>query len=124
MSAADSRAHPAYTRTGAACYGLLLYQVFLQPAKDILDGNQGRGMSAHDEGLSLRWPTDRGACVNGIARKQTRANPRPGRMPAEGSAGDKPLHSARHTRERWPCANTRLRGGRRLRSSQAQRHVT
>lgn len=87
MPATDFRAHPAYRRTEATYYGLLLYQVFLQPAKDMLNGNQGCGLSARDEGLSLQWPTDRRAWAGGTARKQTRAHPRPDACPAEGLGG-------------------------------------
>lgn len=85
MPATDFRAHPACGRTEATYYGLLLYQVFLQPAKDILNGNQGRGVNARDEGLSLHWPADRRACAGGTARKQTRAHPWLGLMPGRGS---------------------------------------
>lgn len=85
MPATDSRARPTCTRTGATYYGLLLYQVFLQPAKDILDGNQGCGVSARDGGFPLQWATDRRASIDWTARNQTRANPRPGRMPGRRS---------------------------------------
>ena len=92
MPATDFRAHPACTRTGTPYYGLLLYQVFLQPAKDILDGNQGCGVNARDERLSLQWPTDRKACADETARKQTPAHPRPDRMSGRGSR----LETSRH----------------------------
>ena len=94
MPATDFRAHPACTRTGATYYGLLLYQVSLQPAKDMLNGNQGCGLSARDEGFHSSGPRTAGLVPAG--QPESKLGPIPGLTHARPkvSAGDKPVHAA------------------------------